>query len=485
MKRAVDRLYSVEQAQAYELQLVEQGQITWTKLIEMATDALLKRVIACVVKNQSIVVVCGRGLNGADGLGLAVKLAMAKREVSVCTVDGMDTAKKLTQKAHMAAKNRKIPCVGPEALVTFDVVVDALWGIGTQGVQKACYKRLIEAINNSGAHVISIDCPSGLNANTGKVEGLVVKAERTISLMMQKKGLFTADAYDYVGKVVFDDLSICEEHALPQTEITLVDPENGRQLGQDDKNNVQKYDFGRVIIAAGRDRYRGAGVIAAEAAARSGCGLVSLIDADPTWSTWVEVNFTQIDFEDCIKEYQQGYVQSMVIGPGLGKSDVTRKLIQWGMGLTVPVVYDADALHVLASMDVALADNHVIVPHEAEAAVLLGLQREDVEGDRFAAVDALIERYQCVVLLKGPGTIIGSKKERLVISGACATLAVAGSGDCLAGLIAGYLAQGYRVKDACVKAASVHLTIGLQLSSRNDGRGALATDIVEMIPKVQ
>lgn len=478
-------LHGVADVQLYEQQLVQSGQASWSGLVELAAAALLKYCLQSFPKTSAIVVVCGRGHNGADGLQLAIDLHNSQCDVRVCCLGGMDRAKPLTRQLYDKVAEMGIVFVQSNQLAKFDIVIDALLGIGCRRAPTAEYAVLIDEINAAAAHVLSVDCPSGLDADTGNVYTNAVKADVTLTMMFRKRGLYVADAYDHVGMICFDDLAGGERRSLSTASLRLLEPEAHRCLRIAQRMHVHKYDFGRAVVIAGRRNSRGAGVIAAESAARSGCGLVTLLDEDPVWSSWIEMNFTMTDFAQLRDDAVRGRVQSIVIGPGLGADQSAQKWLRWCSKATLPIVYDADALHWLAMQcDLNLSSNALLLPHEAEAAVLLGWRKVDVVANRFLAIQALVDRYQCAVLLKGPGSILAVDGDIFVFNGACPALAVAGSGDCLAGLIGGYLAQGFSMKNACIKGVSVHLMIGKTLEMVHNGRGVLATDMVAMITEL-
>ncbi|GAB3373187.1 NAD(P)H-hydrate dehydratase [Spongiibacter taiwanensis] len=436
-------------------------------------------------------VFCGGGNNGGDGYVIAALAAQSGVPVRLWAMsanlqgDAL-LARQMAEQAGLVAQPWQGETIAGDALV-----VDALLGTGLAGDVRPAYRQVIEAINESGAVVLAVDIPSGLCSDSGRVLGAAVAADATISFIGLKQGLFTGEAADYVGELVFNSLAVARDiYTQVPVDTFLSRPADSGGLLPRRRRVSHKGSFGHVLVVGGDEGMAGAALLAASAAARSGAGLVSCATRGAHLAAFTaarpEIMAKAVDDADQLKPLL-ACCSVVVAGPGLGSGAWGRALLAEVLGAGKPMVLDADALNILAEGELALAESGlpcVITPHPAEAARLLGGTTADVQQDRFAAAQALAQRFHCGALLKGAGTLIADGQQCFVNCSGNPGMASGGMGDVLSGMIGALLAQGLSATDAARLGASLHGQAADLVAARMGERGMLALDVVEAIPRV-
>jgi NAD(P)H-hydrate epimerase len=486
-------LYRAEQVRELDRRAIEDAGIKGGELMQRAGQAAFDLLRHEWPGARRIAVMCGSGNNGGDGFVLARLASQAGLDVSVYTLganrtgsDAGDAAEKLA-----AAGVDIIPWQdGITDLRGFAIIVDALLGTGLRGEVRDAYRAVIEAMNTSHVPVLSLDIPSGLDADCGRVLGAAVRARATITFIGMKQGLFTADGPDHCGRIVFDGLRV------PAEVMTAVQPSAGRMLLEalahrlaPRRKNVHKGDHGRVLVVGGDHGMMGAAQLAGMAALRSGVGLVRLATRPAHVSSLTaaqpELMCHGIEHP---AELQPLLARSTVIaaGPGLGQADWGRALFGTLLESALPMVVDADALGMLAHEPQRRHD-WILTPHPGEAAALLGCTASEIQADRFAAVRAIQARYGGICVLKGVGTLVYGGKDPVGVSTAGNPgMASAGMGDVLTGVVAGLLGQQHdddlwtRLIVAARLGVCVHAAAG-DAAARDGQRGLLASDLMPYI----
>ena len=364
-----------------------------------------------------------------------------------------------------------------DALPVVDVHVDALYGTGLNRAPGDVAATLIKALNASHVPVLALDVPSGLNADTGHAPGVAVRATVTVSFIVAKRGLYTGQAADYVGQLECDALD------LPETLVSEVPDAKLLNAGSlpPRLRVAHKGNYGRVLAMGGDDGMAGAIRLCAEAALRSGAGLVSvathrahrmsLVGACP------ELMTPNIDDVQTLHSTLNN-ADVLALGPGLGTQAWGRALWLAAMDADKPLVLDADALNLLAQQPRRLTLDAVLAPHPGEAARLLQTTIDQVQADRFSAVRALAERYHAVVVLKGSGSLVADHHGTVAV---CPWgnpgMASAGMGDLLTGVIAALMAQGSPSWQAACLGVGLHARAGDRAGSEGE-RGLLASDLL-------
>jgi len=426
-------------------------------------DELMERAgtaVADLVLRQfpgRVAVVCGKGSNGGDGKVCARVLQQAGRDVHV--VDGVGD-------------------LGPH-----DVIVDALLGIGLRDAPREDAARMIELMNASGRPVVAVDVPSGVNASTGEVAGSVVHAAATVTFGAAKVGLAVAPGRFHAGAVHIAPIGLRpreHEHALVPASALLEVPRK--------RSDSTKYSAGSVLVVGGSRGLTGAPMLAALAALRADAGYVAVAGPESTLPV-LESRLPEV-VKRPLPEDQSGRLlprsadaileaaeraDVVALGPGLGRSDGTVELVRILLErLEQPVVLDADGLFQLEPFTRAAPT--VLTPHSGELARLLGTEAREVDAHRLDAVRRAASRFGAVVLLKGADTLIASPREGvLVASYGTPTLATAGTGDVLTGIVAAFLAKGMDARLAAATAAVAH---GVAAELVDPQPGAIASDLL-------
>jgi NAD(P)H-hydrate epimerase len=362
--------------------------------------------------------------------------------------------------------------------------VDAIFGTGLCRDVTGPYAAMIDAINGGGAHVVAVDVPSGMAADSGVALGVAVRAHHTVTFGRLKPGLLTARGRQLSGVVTVADIGLGIADGAAVAEV----PDAGDLSWPRRPADARKTTSGHLAIVAGHEAMAGAGILACAGALAAGAGLVTLIvpaGAHYRLGGLPAAVMVRTAGRGPVLEPMPGLFEratAIVAGPGLGGGNaLTPSLITWLEALWAeeerPVLFDADAL---PSAGRAAAGHRVITPHVGEAARLLGSTPETVEADRFSAASRLAN--PAVAVLKGPFTLVAAPGERTSVNPTgCDVLATAGSGDVLAGVIGALLACGETPRDAAILGAWVH-GHAADLLARERRVGWAAHDIADAIP---
>ena len=409
-----------------------------------------------------VAVVCGGGNNGGDGRVCARVLTDRGREVTV--VDGFGD------------------------LGEPDVIVDALLGIGLRDAPHEDVARMIERINSTGKPVVSVDVPSGVNASTGEVPGAVVKATVTVTFGAAKVGLAVSPGHLHAGSVQVESIGLGpagHEHSLVPASVLAEVPRKS--------SDSTKYRAGSVLIVGGSRGLTGAPMLAALAAFRADAGYVTVAAPESVLPV-LEVGLLEAVKRPLVEDSSGRLLPraaeavleaaeragAVALGPGLGRSEGTRELVRILLErLQVPVVLDADGLWELEPFD--RAGPTILTPHAGELAGLLGMDARELDAHRLEAVRRAASRFGSVVLLKGADTIIAAPRQGVLVAAyGRPSLATAGTGDLLTGVIAAFLAKGLEPVRAAAAGAVAH---GLASGLIEKQVGAVASDFLPGIQR--
>ncbi len=431
---------------------------------------------------RRIVVVCGPGNNGGDGYVLARFARQSGREVRVLHLEDAAPRTALAQRActdYLAVGGRVELSV--DCLQAADLIVDALFGIGLSRAPQAEDAALIEAINRAPAPVFALDVPSGVDAMTGDVPGAAVHAERVLQFIVPHRGLHTGAALERAGQRLLADLDVpaaafdgVQASAVRWTRAALASLLPRRRL------NTHKGESGHVLCMGGNHGSGGAVMLSAEAALRSGAGLVSVatqaVHVTPLLARCPEAMVHAVDGASGLAPLL-ARASVIALGPGLGQDAWAQALWSGALDAGKPLVIDADALNPLAATPRVLP-GAILTPHPGEAARLLGTDTVSIQRDRFGAAQALVERYEAVIVLKGAGTVVAAPGQLpRVIAAGNPGMAVGGMGDLLTGAIAALRAQGLAPFDAASGGALLHGLAGDAAAGEGE-RGLLPRDLL-------
>ncbi|MFC4859952.1 NAD(P)H-hydrate dehydratase [Pseudomonas sp. JS3066] len=476
-------LHCAAQVRDLDARLIEAGTPGF-ELMQRAAHATWRALRRRWPGAGGLSVLAGRGNNAGDGYlvaALALRAGWRVKVLAVGAADALAGDAALARDEAIAAGVVVQPW--SECAALEGVVVDALLGTGLAGTVREPYAQAIRLLNASGLPVLAVDIPSGLCADTGRVLGVAVRADLTVTFIGLKLGLFTADAPNQVGELVFDDLQA--EPALVAATPRVAERMAAGSLQRlaPRSRTAHKGQLGHLLVVGGDRGLGGAALLSAESALRSGAGLVSLATRPEHVAAALarrpEVMCAGVSSANQLLALAEK-ADVLVVGPGLGQGAWGRSLISAVAGLNVPQVWDADALNLLASNQTQLPADGVITPHPGEAARLLGITTGEVQADRPRAALALAQKYKAVVLLKGAGSLVATPDGRLALCDrGHPVMAGAGLGDVLAGLIGALLAQGMDGYAATCLAVWLHANAGENLARA--GRGLAASDLIPTI----
>lgn len=429
-------------------------------------------------RNQPILVLAGPGNNGGDAFEAAHLLRERFFEVHVIFAGNPAALPKDAAAAYQnfieaggstSASIPNLPC--------YALIIDGLFGIGLTRPAEGCYADWISAANRLAERdhcpLLALDCPSGLNADTGQTLGVSISASHTITFIGNKPGLMTADGPDHCGEIRLAHLDLAVDNDIP-ADGHLVSRVDFAPWLKPRQRNSHKGSFGSAGILGGSKTMLGAALLAGRAALKLGSGLVYLGLLDPELPS-VDLLQPELMLRRADTLLQTD-LRALACGPGLGRSSEAIRLLEQALQSPLPLVLDADALNILAT-DGRLDGNlyHriapvILTPHPAEAARLLACTVREVQTDRIRAACELAKRYHCSVALKGCGTIIATVDGVFWInSTGNPGMATAGMGDVLTGMITALLAQGWPAVPALLAAVHLHGSAADRLVAHGNG----------------
>ncbi|EDQ87953.1 uncharacterized protein MONBRDRAFT_26614 [Monosiga brevicollis MX1] len=458
------RLYTAAQVRDNEARAAKEMNISMPDLMHRAGSAAYELLTFARREARHITLLIGKGNNGGDAYivgqralenGLTVHAAQVG-DPEKLKGDALNAYKRFVELGGVVQPLDEHFVIPSET----QAIVDGLFGIGLdRDIAPGPFRRAIEQANaHPSALRLAIDIPSGILADTGKVAGVAFQADVTVTFIACKKGLLTAKAPDYVGRLYYAPLDV--RQAFENLVTCTIERVSYQSLLRDDRllalrpMTAHKGSFGKAILVGGYKGMPGAIRMAGEACQRVGAGLVRVVTHTQSLAP-VAIGRPELMVEGLDEEV-------------LAQSDR-------------PVVLDADALNLLADRVVSEPSrtNWVLTPHPGEAARLLGVSTSEVEQDRFAAARQLQIRYGGVILLKGSGTIVDDGSLVSVVSDGNPGMGSGGMGDTLTGIITGLLAQGLSPSEAARVGAALHARAADEVASTYGERGMLATDLLE------
>ncbi|PJK01045.1 bifunctional ADP-dependent NAD(P)H-hydrate dehydratase/NAD(P)H-hydrate epimerase [Lysobacteraceae bacterium NML91-0213] len=441
--------------------------------------------VACTRWPQArrIVVACGPGNNGGDGYVFALHALEGGREVRVVHARTHAPRSAVAQRAAQAfiVAGGSVE-VFDAALPPCELLVDAVLGIGLARAPDADVSALLHAINTTGAPVFALDVPSGVDAGSGEVHHGAVLATVTLQFLAAHLGLHTGAALDHTGERLLDTLDVrARVHAGVRADAQWFAAAALAGWFAPRARNSHKGQAGHVLCVGGDHGRGGAVLLAAEAALRSGAGLVSVATraahVAPMLARRPEAMAHAVDDVSGLQPLLDA-ATVIALGPGLGTAAWGQSLYAAALAGGRPLVLDADALNLLARGGDGVPADTVLTPHPGEAARLLGCDVARVQRDRHAAAQALATRFGCCVILKGAGSLVAMPgcMPRLIAAGNPG-MAVGGMGDVLTGCVAALRAQGMAPFEAATAGALLHAHAGDRAAGQGRERGLLPSDL--------
>ncbi len=482
----LEPLFTAEQTRALDRCAIETFGLPGITLMSRAASAAFGCLLRAWPDLDQVQVLCGTGNNGGDGF-LVADLAH-KRGIPVRVLQLGDPGKiggdALLARRQAEANGVPIEPFAKDRIAISGVLVDAMLGTGLGGEVRAEYREAIDAMNDSALPVLAVDIPSGLCADSGRVLGAAIRAERTVTFIGRKRGLYTLAAQDCSGLIEFHDLGVPEEvYRQIDPDGFLLDLQQALALLPPRSASAHKGSFGSVLVIGGDRGMAGAAALAGEAALRCGAGLVQVAThaehVAPLVARTPELMPRGVESGEDLKPLLNA-ADVLVVGPGLGQSSWSEFLFRAAMASAKPMVLDADGLNLLAAGKVSPRGNTVYTPHPGEASRLLGGTTAEVQADRFAAVRLLQEKLGGAVVLKGNGSLVADAGELLLCPYGNPGMASGGMGDVLSGVIGALLGQGLSPVDAAALGVSLH-GAAADRAAQAGMRGLLASDLMPQL----
>ena len=433
--------------------------------VRMGLDTLMRRAGTFAAKwlderlpCPHVTVLAGPGNNGGDAIVCACELKRLGHTVQL-VMPGGEPKTELAREmlADWIALGGTV-ISDPYMTEKADAVVDGLFGTGLKRPITGDYLDAILWFNERQCFRLALDVPSGLHSETGHWVGTMpgVTADATVTFLSAKSGLYMNEGVDAAGAVVVSELDV----SVPLTRLGLIEYSDFDHICQPRPKFSHKGTFGHVAVVGGAEGHIGAALLSARAALRMGAGTVTVELLTPN-AMMVDPVAPELMFSSTPLDFSR--FTAAVIGPGLGQSAAAKARLEAALASNIPLVLDADALNLIAG-DKALLTTllhrtvaTVLTPHEAEGARLLKVTPQIIQSDRVNAVRDIALQTGAITVLKGPGTLIAMRSSRTWLSPyATASLATAGSGDVLSGMIASFLGQRYDTVESVLGAVMLH-----------------------------
>jgi NAD(P)H-hydrate epimerase len=517
MKVAVNAL-QMKQIDDYT---VEEVKIPALVLMERAALQVADFMKERLQKTDYILAVCGPGNNGGDGIAAGRILSLQGYQVAILFIGDETKATPQTKVQLEIARNLKIPFENNNKLHEYNIIIDAIFGVGLSRPVSGEFKKVIDQINenkaglcsgNAKQHIVySVDLPSGISSDHGKILNVAVKADYTITFGLMKQGLLLYPGADYAGEIIVADIGF-PKTAINQAAPTAFyyDKEDLSRLPAR-KSNGHKGNFGKVLVIAGCKGMSGAAYLSAKAAYKTGAGLVKVLTSYENrlimQTSLPEALFSAYDLEadrDALNKAEilssMEWASVIVIGPGLGQSELAEKLLDFVLKeVSIPLIIDADALNLLSKrMDIEyhevnsrwnylsgiLKENTILTPHKMEMSRLLGLPISEVDNNMIDTVGQSSYNSNLIVAVKDARTIVMQNAKRYINVSGNNGMATGGSGDVLNGIIAALIAQGMSRFEAACLAVYIHGLAGDDAANRKGTYSLMAGDIIEALENV-
>lgn len=462
---------------------------------------LMERAAAACVSNMEkerldfthTCIVCGSGNNGGDGFAIGRMLLNKGRKVTLVFAGNRDhctsecrTQMKMYEEAGGVIRDEY--CENE-----YSIIIDAIFGVGLSRNIEGKYESLISDMNKTEAKKVAVDIPSGISADSGRILGIAFKVDMTVTFQAEKLGLILDPGREYAGKVYTADIGICTK--MWKDDLDVAYTKNRKEyagLLPVRKEDSNKGTYGKLLVIAGSKGMSGAAYFNAGSAYRVGAGLVQIYTPEEN-----RVILQQMLPEAIIKTYEffdEGeiirllrWADTVCIGSGIGTSDRSKKILKTVLEhASVPVIVDADGLNLLGENRKYFAEmqheKYILTPHMKEMSRITGETVDNLKTDRMHILKEFIEQYGITCVLKDSRTVVQTAGQKpYVNTSGNAAMAKAGSGDVLAGMIAGLVCQGLTCQDAAVLGVYLHGRSGDIAREEKGSYSVLAQDLMNCI----
>ena len=452
-------LMNVKQMKEIDRYSIQEVGIPALVLMEKAAEEIARLLGENLTEKEEILAVCGTGNNGGDAVAAVRILHEKGYKTAVCVIGDESKASEEMKKQLLIARNCGVSMRGKEAIREYNIIIDGLFGVGLSREVTGEYREVIEQINKEAHRVIAVDVPSGINGDNGKVMGVAMKAEATVTFGYGKLGLYLYPGCEYAGKVLIKDIGFPKkaEHWV-KPDCFFYEKEDLDKLPQR-KAYSNKGSYGKLLVVGGAKGMSGACILAAKAALRSGAGLVKIVAAEENrmivQSCLPEAMFAS--WEELEKELF--WADAVVLGPGLSQTEESAKIFEIVWKQTqLPLVLDADGLNLLAKlggMDYSKRSNVIFTPHLKEMERISGYLVKELQ-EKFLEIARACGEKDRILVLKDARTVVSDGEQLYLNVSGNHALAKGGSGDVLSGIIGGFLVQGADLFTAASLGAFVH-----------------------------
>lgn len=463
------------------------------------------------LKNLSFLIFCGSGNNGGDGFVVARSLHEYTDKVRVILLGKSEKMSEETFSNYLALKKMGVEVLNvvstedfeivKRSLETSDIVIDAMLGIGLSGALRGNILQIVELINKSGNYVVSVDVPTGVDSDNGRVYNTAIKANVTVTFGLPKLGLFIYPARNYVGKLKIASIGIPLNLRKSNTiKRELITKDVVKNLIPPRPSWGHKGTFGKVLIVSGSKKYTGAPILVSLGALRSGCGLVYTAVPEP-FNTIVTTKLPEVVCQPIKTERGffdknsisqvlevENKVDAVVVGPGLSVENETVDFIEELLSrINRPVLLDADALNIISKTSkdsLRKLSNAIITPHLGEFSRIVGKSITEISENLIETAEDFAKEYKITLLLKGATTVITNGEKTFLNVTGNTGLAKGGSGDVLSGIIGSFMAQGLSPLEAAICGVYLHGLSAEIYSKENSERSMIAEEIADTFPKI-
>lgn len=449
---------------------------------------------------RRLFLLAGKGNNGGDAHVAGRYLLQNGYEVVVYQVGTLEECSPLCRKNFQRLKEcgadmRFVAGAEEIAFSEKGLIIDALFGTGLHSAPREPYASIIEKANAAGLPILAVDIPSGLDGDTGSVLGVAIRAHTTIFLGLPKRGFFLDQGWNHVGILQRTDFGLpTQEIEKVAAELLMFDESNFCQLIPSPVRNRHKYQAGYIVGIAGSPGMAGAALLSSSAALRAGAGIVRLL-----YPKGMEGELSSSPYELIKTPYEEERglfasvfehlqkASALFIGPGIGLSAQSKKLLQMLLPqVALPLVIDADALNIIATLGLQYPERAIITPHSGEMRRLLQSNEKGPVNEAFLqACQHYVEEKRVTLVLKGgPSFILHPGEPAVVVPYGNPGMATAGSGDALTGIIAALLACGISTREAALCGVFAHAYAGDRAAEVKTPFSLLASDIIAHLPHV-
>ena len=475
--------------------------------IGVASEVLMERAALKVVeetekylgKSEKILVVCGSGNNGGDGIAIARLFHLKGVRAEFYMAGNKEKMTRETLLQYKIATGYQVPEVNNPAWDEYTTIVDAVFGVGLARPIEGHYAEIIHEMNSARAKKIAVDIPSGVNGDTGLEMGIAFSADLTVTFGYRKRGLCFYPGRLYAGKIVIADIGIYEQEAV-KASARCLEKEDLKLFPERDPGG-NKGTFGKILFVTGSAGMCGAAYLSASAALRTGAGMVKIQTVEenriPLQSLLPEAMLTS-EFDEEANRKNLNWCDVLVIGPGLGTEGSGKERMLWflenGAKAGKPVILDADGLNILAMHPQwmkFIGKQTILTPHMGEMSRLCGLDVSELKEDPVACAYQYAEKSGGVLVLKDACTVITDRNEKLYLNlSGNSGMATAGSGDVLSGIIAAVLCMYLSCEEEqelsykAALAVYIHGLCGDIAREKKGSHGMTAKDMIEALPEV-